>query len=98
MTLTNPPVMADEFIKGFGALVVGGLGWMTIAGWYKTPSFEGAQLIGEAPPAEELTLFDTIALLLGDAFFWFAIFGALTFWVVIPLIGEVREYLDERSA
>ncbi len=90
--------MADEFIKGFAALMVGGLGWMTIAGWYKTPSFEGAQLIGEAPPPESLTMFDSIALLLGDAFFWFAIFGALTFWVVIPLVSEIQEYLDERSA
>jgi hypothetical protein len=90
--------MADEFIKGFAALMIGGLGWMTIAGWYKTPSFEGAQLIGEAPPPEQLTMLDSIALMLGDALFWFAIFGCLTFWVVIPLIGEVREYLDERSA
>jgi len=33
-----------------------------------------------------------------DAFFWFAIFGCLTFWVVLPLFSELREYLDERSA
>ncbi|WP_254273937.1 DUF7314 family protein [Haloarcula marina] len=89
--------MADEFIKGFGALMVGGLGWMTIAGWYRTPSFEGAQLIGEVT-VEEPTLFDSIALALMDVFFWFAIFGALTFWVLIPLLEELREYLDERSA
>ena len=90
--------MADKFIKGFAALMVGGLGWMTIAGWYRTPSFEGAQLIGEVPPAESLTVFDTAALLLMDAFFWFAIFGCLAFWVVIPLVSELRSYLDERSA
>jgi len=90
--------MADEFIKGFAALMVGGLGWMTIAGWYKTPSFEGAQLIGDAPPPEAQTMFDSIALMLGDVFFWFAIFGCLTFWVVLPLFSEVREYLNERSA
>ena len=90
--------MADEFIKGFGALMVGGLGWMTIAGWYKTPSFEGAQLTGEAPPAESLTVFDSVALALGEAFFWFAIFGALTFWVLIPLVEEIRSYLEDRSA
>jgi len=90
--------MADEFIKGFGALMVGGLGWMTIAGWYKTPSFEGDQLIGEAPPPESLTVFDSVALALGEAFFWFAIFGALTFWVIIPLVEEIRSYLEDRSA
>ena len=89
--------MADEFIKGFAALMVGGLAWMTFAGWYRTPSFEGAQLIGEVT-IENPTLFDQIGLILMDAFFWFAIFGCLTFWVVIPLIGETREWLDERSA
>ena len=89
--------MADEFMKGFAALMVGGLGWMTIAGWYRTPSFEGPQLIGEVA-LEEPTVFDNAALLLMDAFFWFAIFGALTFWVVLPLVSELRAYLDERSA
>jgi hypothetical protein len=89
--------MADEFIKGFGILMVGGLAWMTFAGWYRTPSFEGAQLIGEVT-IENPTVFDQIGLLLMDAFFWFAILGALTFWVVVPLIGQTRKYLDERSA
>lgn len=89
--------MADEFIKGFAALMVGGLGWMTIAGWYRTPSFEEAQLTGEIT-VEEPTVFDSVAFLLMDAFFWFAIFGALTFWVAIPLFSELRSYLDERSA
>ncbi|WP_276271290.1 DUF7314 family protein [Haloarcula litorea] len=90
--------MADEFMKGFGALMVGGLGWMTIAGWYRTPSFEGAQLIGELPPVESRTVFDSIAIALMDVFFWFAVFGALTFWVVIPAISQARDYLDDRSA
>lgn len=89
--------MADEFIKGFGILMVGGLAWMTFAGWYRTESFEGPQLIGEVA-LENPTLFDQIGLLLMDAFFWFAILGALTFWVVIPLVNETREYLDDRSA
>ena len=89
--------MADEFIKGFGVLMVGGLAWMTFAGWYRTPSFEGDQLIGEVA-LENPTVFDQIGLILMDAFFWFAIFGALTFWVVIPLVSELREYMDERSA
>ncbi|MFC6973921.1 hypothetical protein ACFQL1_03365 [Halomicroarcula sp. GCM10025709] len=89
--------MADEFIKGFGILMIGGLGWMTVAGWYRTPSFEGAQLTGEVT-LENPTVFDQVALMLGDVFFWFAILGALTFWVLIPAFDELREYLDERSA
>ncbi|MFC7077398.1 DUF7314 family protein [Haloarcula halophila] len=89
--------MADEFIKGFAILMTGGLGWMTVAGWYRTPSFEGAQLTGEVT-LENPTVFDQAALMLGDVFFWFAILGALTFWVLIPAFDELREYLDERSA
>ncbi|AAV45722.1 MULTISPECIES: DUF7314 family protein [Halobacteriales] len=89
--------MADEFMKGFACLMVGGLGWMTIKGWYNTPSFEGAQLTGELT-IEEPTTFDQIALFMGDAFFWFAVLGALTFWVVLPLISEFQAYLNERSA
>ncbi|PSP97958.1 hypothetical protein BRC89_09880 [Halobacteriales archaeon QS_4_70_19] len=80
--------MADEFAKGFGILVTAGLGWMTLAGWYTTPSFEGTQLIGAEPTAA--TFYDTIALLLKDILFWFAILGALTFWVVIPAVREAR--------
>ncbi|GGN86332.1 MULTISPECIES: DUF7314 family protein [Haloarcula] len=90
--------MADEFIKGFAALMVGGLGWMTIAGWYRTPSFEGAQLIGELPPAETRTVFDNMAIAMMDVFFWFAVLGCLTFWVLIPLFEEARNYFSERSA
>jgi hypothetical protein len=89
--------MADEFMKGFGILMTAGLGWMTIAGWYNTPSFEGAQLIGELT-IENPTVYDQVALLLRDALFWFAIIGALTFWIVIPAVREFRAYLDERSA
>jgi len=48
-TPTNPQIMADEFAKGFGILVVAGLGWMTLAGWYRTPSFEGQQLQRPGP-------------------------------------------------
>ena len=89
--------MADEFIKGLSALMIGGLGWMTVAGWYRTPSFEGAQLTGEAPPADALTVYDQVALFMGDAFFWFAIIGALTFWLVLPLVEEGRRAWAERS-
>jgi len=88
--------MADEFIKGLTALMVGGTGWMTIAGWYRTPSFEGAQLIGPIP-TEGLTVYDEIALVLMDVLFWFAILGALTFWVLIPLFEQARDAWAERS-
>lgn len=88
--------MADEFIKGLGILVTAGLGWMTIAGWYRTPSFEGAQLTGPVP-TEGLTIYDQIGLFMMDALFWFAILGALTFWVAIPLFEEARTAYAERS-
>jgi len=88
--------MADEFIKGLGALIGGGLGWMTIAGWYRTPSFEGAQLTGPLP-TEGLSVYDQIALLMMDAFFWFAVLGALTFWILLPLLEEARTAWAERS-
>jgi hypothetical protein len=83
--------MVDEFAKGFGILVTAGLGWMTLAGWYTTPSFEGTQLI--APnPTDGLTLYDQVAIVLKEALFWFAILGAITFWVVIPAFQKAREH------
>jgi hypothetical protein len=82
--------MADEFIKGLGVLVTAGLGWLTLAGWYRTPGFEDTQLI--APPEiSDPTIYDQIALLTMDVLFWFAILGALTFWVVIPAFREARK-------
>lgn len=86
--------MADEFAKGLGILMTAGLGWMTLAGWYNTPSFEGPQLFGPAP--EGLGMYGDMALLLKDALFWFAIIGALTFWVVIPALNEARTVWAER--
>jgi len=80
--------MADEFMKGFAVFVTAGLGWLTLAGWYNTPGFEDTQLIAPDPAAA--TFYDTIALLLKDILFWFAILGALTFWVVIPAVREAR--------
>jgi hypothetical protein len=85
--------MSDEFAKGFGILVTAGVGWMILAGWYNTPSFEGQQLTGANP--ETVEGFAQLAILLKDALFWFAIFGALTFWVVIPLIDEARTAMAE---
>jgi hypothetical protein len=85
--------MADEFAKGFGILVTAGFGWVVLAGWYNTPGFEEAQLLGENP--EGLEGYASIALLLKDVFFWFAVLGALTFWVVIPAIQQTRAAMAE---
>ncbi|SFS00881.1 hypothetical protein SAMN05216559_2418 [Halomicrobium zhouii] len=87
--------MADEFAKGFGIFVVAGLGWMTLAGWYRTPSFEGTQLTG-APP-EAATVYDQIGLFLEPVLFWFMILGPLTFWILIPIFERARESYAERA-
>lgn len=85
--------MADEFVKGFGLLTGAGLVWMVLAGWYRTPGFEDEQLIGEVPA--ELTAYDQIAVTMMEAMFWLAIFGALVFWIGIPVGREVRNRLQE---
>jgi hypothetical protein len=87
--------MADEFIKGFGILTTAGLGWLMIAATYNTPSFDGTQLLAPNPDPATLTVYEQLAILLKDALFWFAILGALTFWVVIPAIEETRKALSE---
>ena len=87
--------MADEFAKGLGILTVAGLAWMVLSGWYTTTSFEEGQLFG-APP-ENPDFYGQLALFLRDVFFWFAIIGALTFWVVIPAVNEARAIWAERS-
>jgi hypothetical protein len=84
--------MADEFAKGFAIFVTAGLGWMILAGWYNTPDFE-TQLSATAP--EQTELYGQLAIALKDALFWFAILGALTFWVVIPAIEQARDALGE---
>lgn len=88
--------MADEFIKGLGVLTAGGLGWMTLAGWYRTHHFDGPQLTAEIT-VEDPTVYDQLGFFMMDAFFWFAVLGALTFWVVLPAIEEGRAALAERS-
>jgi len=85
--------MADEFAKGFGIFVTAGFGWMVLAGWYNTPSFDSVQML--APNPDVVGFYGQMALLLKDALFWFAILGALTFWVVIPLIDETRRAFAE---
>jgi hypothetical protein len=85
--------MADEFAKGLGIFMGAGLAWMVLAGWYNTPSFEGAQLTGPNP--EQVDFYGQMALVLKDALFWFAVLGALTFWIVIPAISEARAAYDD---
>jgi hypothetical protein len=87
--------MADEFAKGLGILMAAGLGWMTLAGWYRTPSFEGKQL-NAAVEISDPSIYQQLGLFLMEALFWFAVLGALTFWVVIPVFEEVRDVLAER--
>lgn len=88
--------MADEFMKGFGILVTAGLGWITLSGWYRTPSFEGLQLI-TPPEISDPTVYDQIALVAMDVLFWFAVIGFLTFVVVIPGIREARRAWNNES-
>ena len=89
--------MADEFAKGLGILTGAGLPWMVLAGWYNTPSFSGAQLIGANP--ENADAYTSAALVLKEALFWFAITGALFFWVVLPAIHAGRRaYADRRAS
>jgi len=86
--------MADEFAKGLGILTTAGLLWMVFAGWYNTPSFEGAQLLGANP--ENVGLYGDLAIIVKDGLFWFAILGALTFWVIIPVGRELRASMADR--
>lgn len=81
--------MADEFVKGLGLLTGAGLIWMVLAGWYRTPSFEGEQLIGSVEASG--TVFDQIALITLEVAFWLAIIGAVMFWVVVPALSAARE-------
>ena len=79
--------MADEFAKGLGIFTGAGLVWMVLAGWYNTPSFEGPQLTGPNP--SDPGTYEAIAIALKDGMFWFAVLGALTFWVIIPAAREL---------
>jgi len=85
--------MADEFAKGLAIFTGAGLAWLVLAGWYNTPSFEGAQLTGAAP--EAIGTYGELGLVLKEALFWFAILGALTFWVVIPAARELRQRRED---
>jgi ribose/xylose/arabinose/galactoside ABC-type transport system permease subunit len=87
--------MADEFVKGLGALTGGLFVWMVLAGWYQTPHFDGLQLI--AQPPETLDVYGQLSVALIDVSLWFAILGALVFWVLIPGIRQGRSYYAEES-
>ncbi|MFB6074392.1 MAG: hypothetical protein ABEJ89_05220 [Haloarculaceae archaeon] len=89
--------MADEFAKGLSILVTAGLGWMTLAGWYRTPGFESAQLNG-AIQVQNPTVFDQIGFFLMPVLFWLAVFGALAFWVGVPLIEQARSAWADRQS
>ena len=88
--------MSDEFAKGLIALCGGIFGWMVLAGWYNTESFESTQLLAENPT--DADLYATLAITLKEALFWFAIFGALTFWVLIPAARQARAAWNDRRA
>ena len=87
--------MADEFAKGLGILTGAGLVWMAISSWLTTEAFDGTQLV--APPPEDLGTYGELALLVREVAFWFAILGAITFWVIIPAGRQLRSTLEERA-
>ncbi len=86
--------MGDEFIKGFGILTGAGLLWMIVSAWFNTEGFEGTQLIAEGPGS--VGPYSTILVGLRDVLFWFAILGALTFWVVIPAARQGWNAYEDR--
>jgi hypothetical protein len=89
--------MTDEFIKGLTLFVLGALGWITFAGWYRTPSYYVvAQLVGE--PQGVNTTFGEIGVLAGDVFVWLMVLGPLTFWLLIPASRELRASGNEDAA
>jgi hypothetical protein len=90
--------MADEFVKGLGILTGAGLMWMVLAGWYRTPSFGSTeQLVAPLTvDTANATLLNLVAITLMDVFFWLALLGPLTFWVLIPAGRQARKAVEER--
>lgn len=91
--------MADEFIKGLGIFTGGGLLWMVLASWYRTPGFASTQQL-VAPTTIDVAsagLLNSIAVTMMDVFFWFTVIGTLTFWVGVPAFNRAQEALAERS-
>lgn len=89
--------MADEFAKGMAVLSAAGLAWLTLAGWYRTPSFEGSGVQLVAPVEGVNTVYGELGVAIMDVMAWFAVFGALTFWVIIPAVEELRSAYADRS-
>jgi hypothetical protein len=90
--------MADEFIKGLTIFTGAGLGWMVLAGWYRTPGFESTQQL-VAPvevSAASADLFNTLGIVMMDVLFWFTLIGAFTFWMAIPAAKEAAESISRR--
>jgi hypothetical protein len=92
--------MADEFVKGLGILTGAGLGWLVLAGWYRTPGFESTrQLVSPvSPDPASADLFNLMAIGLMEVLFWFMILGTLAFWVVLPAVRQARKAIEDRSA
>jgi hypothetical protein len=90
--------MADEFAKGLGILTTAGLIWMVLAGWYRTPSFESTHQLVSPITISEPSVYESIAIVIMNGSLWFAIIGTLTFWVVIPLVDQLRVAVDERRS
>jgi hypothetical protein len=90
--------MADEFIKGLGIVTAGGLAWMVLASWYRTPSFESTiQLVAPLTVDPSSTsVFNAMGILLMDVLLWFSLLGALMFWVVIPAAKRAGEAIEDR--
>ncbi|GAA0462110.1 hypothetical protein MUK72_12355 [Halococcus dombrowskii] len=89
--------MSDEFVKGLATLCGGLFGWMVFSGWYATGSFESKKQLIESVPTDP-AIYGNIALTLREALFWFAIFGAITFWVLIPAGRQARAALRDRRS
>ena len=82
--------MADEFMKGFALFTIGGLGWITFGGWYRTPSYY--QVVQLVNPAEGVnTAYGEVGLLAGDAFF---VFMLVQFLRAIPRDMEEAARVD----
>ncbi len=89
--------MADEFVKGLGIFTGAGLAWMVLASWYRTEGFEATnQLVGPVTVTGE-NLFNGIGVALMNVMFWFALLGALTFWVLIPGWRQAKSVIDDRQ-
>ena len=88
--------MADEFIKGLTIFTGGSLGWMVLASWYRTEGFESTdQLVGPIT-VEGGNLFNGVGVALMNVLFWFTLFGALMFWVIIPGWRQLKGAIDSR--